>query len=77
MLESAESKWFTHAMAMFFYLWALLLHRSARDWVDIRTIDGVIYGTHQEAARAMVLFDNRDEGIMAFEELLNFGAPPP
>ena len=24
----------------------------------------------------MGLFDNRDEAIMAFEELLNFGAPP-
>jgi hypothetical protein len=42
----------------------------------MRTIDGVVYGTYQEAARAMGLFDNRDEGIMAFEELLNFGAPP-
>lgn len=27
-------------------------------------------------AHAMGLFDNRDEGIMAFEELLNYGAPP-
>jgi hypothetical protein len=76
MLESAASRWFTHAMAMFFYLRALLLHRSARDWVDIRTIDGVSYGTYQEAASAMGLFDNRDEGIMVFEELPNFGAPP-
>lgn len=59
-----------------FYLRILLLHRSAHDWVDIRTVDGVIYGTYQEAARAMGLFDNRDEGIMAFEELLNFGAAP-
>jgi hypothetical protein len=59
-----------------FYLRALLLHRSARDWVDMRTINGVVYGTYQEAARAMGLFDNRNEGIMAFEELLNFGAPP-
>jgi hypothetical protein len=54
----------------------LLLHRSAHDWVDIRTIDGVGYGTYQEAAQAMGLFDNRDEGRMAFEELLNLGAPP-
>ena len=59
-----------------FFLRVLLLHRSAHDWVDIRTIDGVVYGTYQEAAQAMGLFDNRDEGIMAFEELLNFGAPP-
>jgi hypothetical protein len=59
-----------------FYLRALLLHRSARDWVDIRTVDGVTYPTHQDAARAMGLFDNRDEGIMAFEELLHFGAAP-
>jgi hypothetical protein len=39
-------------------------------------VDGKIYGTYQEAARALGLFDNRDEGIMAFEELLDFGAPP-
>jgi hypothetical protein len=59
-----------------FYLRALLLHRSARDWTDLRTIDGVTHGTYQEAARAMGLFDNRDEGIMAFEELLESGAAP-
>jgi hypothetical protein len=59
-----------------FYLRALLLHRSARNWIDLRTINGVVYSTYQEAARAMGLFDNRDEGIMAFEELLDFGAPP-
>jgi hypothetical protein len=59
-----------------FYLRALLLHRSAGSWIDLRTINGMVYGTYQEAARAMGLFDNRDEGIMAFEELLNFGAPP-
>jgi hypothetical protein len=59
-----------------FYLRALLLHRSARNWVDIRTVDGVTYPTHQDAARALGLFDNRDEAIMAFEELLNFGAAP-
>jgi hypothetical protein len=59
-----------------FYLRALLLHRSARDWTDMRTINGITYGTYQEAARAMGLFYNRDEGIMAFEELVNFGAPP-
>ncbi|KAJ7362946.1 hypothetical protein DFH08DRAFT_1025440, partial [Mycena albidolilacea] len=59
-----------------FYLRALLLHRTARDWIDLRTINGVVHGTYQEAARAMGLFDNRDEGIMAFEELLESGAPP-
>jgi hypothetical protein len=42
----------------------------------LRTIEGVVYGTYQEAARAMGLFDNRDEGIMAFEELLDSGGPP-
>ncbi|KAJ7348429.1 hypothetical protein DFH08DRAFT_1000256 [Mycena albidolilacea] len=41
----------------------------------MRTIDGITYGTYQEVARAIGLFDNRDEGIMAFEELVNFGAP--
>jgi hypothetical protein len=61
-LEPAASKWFTHGMAMFFYLRALLLHRSAPDWLDIRAIDGVIYGTYQEAARAMALFVNRIKG---------------
>jgi hypothetical protein len=42
----------------------------------MRTIEGVVYGTYQKAAHAMGLFDNRDEGIMAFEELLDSGAPP-
>jgi hypothetical protein len=55
-----------------FYLRAILLHRSAHDWIDLRTVDGVTYGSYQEAARALGLFDNRDEGIMAFEELLEF-----
>jgi hypothetical protein len=59
-----------------FYLRALLLHRSARSWVDIRTVEGIVYPTHQEAARAMGLFDNRYEGVMAFEELLNLGTAP-
>jgi hypothetical protein len=59
-----------------FYLRALLLHRSAQGWTDIRTVDGVVYPTHQEAARAMGLFDNRDEGVMAFEELLSLGTAP-
>lgn len=75
-LESVVSKWFILDGDVF-YLRALLLHRSAHDWVDLRTIDGIVYGTYQEAARAMGLFDNRDEGIMAFEELLNFGPTSP
>jgi hypothetical protein len=61
---------------MFFYLRAILLHRSAHNWIDLRTVDGVTYASYQEAARALGLFDNRDKGIMAFEELLEFGAPP-
>lgn len=59
-----------------FYLRALLLHQRARDWVGLRTVNGIVYGTYQEAARALGLFDNRDEGIMTFEELLEFGALP-
>ncbi|KAJ7936191.1 hypothetical protein B0H13DRAFT_2303911 [Mycena leptocephala] len=51
----------------------VLLHRSARDWIDRR---GVVHATYQEAARAVGLFDNRDGGIMAFEELLESGAAP-
>jgi hypothetical protein len=59
-----------------FYLHAPLLHRRAQSWVDIRTVEGIVYPTHQEAARAMGLFDNHDEGVMAFEELLNLGTAP-
>lgn len=59
-----------------FYLRALLLHKSARDWIDIRTINGITYPTHQEAARALGLFDDQNEGIMAFEELVAFGVAP-
>lgn len=59
-----------------FYLRLLLLHRSALDWTDIRTVDGVIHPTHQDAARAMGLLDDKNEAVMAFEELLAFGTAP-
>jgi hypothetical protein len=48
--------------------------QSAKNWIDMRTVDGVAYCTYQEAAWAMGLFTNHDEGIMAFKELLDSGA---
>jgi hypothetical protein len=52
-----------------FYLRALLLHRSARDWADIRTVDGIIHPTHQDAARALGLVDNLSEKLAKAERL--------
>jgi len=59
-----------------FYLRALLVHRSAHSWTDLRTVEGVEHATFQEAARAFGLFTNNDEAILAFEELLQMGASP-
>jgi hypothetical protein len=59
-----------------FYLRLLLLHRSALDWLDIRTVDGIIYPTHQDAARAIGLLEDKNEAVLAFQELLAFGTAP-
>jgi hypothetical protein len=59
-----------------FYLRALLLHRSAHSWKELKTVDGVLYPTFQSAAQNFGLFQNSNEATMAFEELLHLGSPP-
>lgn len=41
----------------------LLLHRPAQSFEDLRTIEGVIYATFQEAALAMGIADNDNEQV--------------
>jgi hypothetical protein len=59
-----------------FYLRALLLHRSAHSWKQLKTVNGVLYSTFQSAARNLGLFQNQTEATMAFQELLHLGSPP-
>jgi hypothetical protein len=59
-----------------FYLRALLLHRSAHSWKDLKTIHGVLHPTFQSAAQNLGLFQNSNEATMAFEELLHLQSPP-
>jgi hypothetical protein len=54
----------------------LLIHWPAHHWEDLRTIDGKLYATYQEAARAFGLFSDNNEGLLAFWELMEFGATP-
>jgi hypothetical protein len=59
-----------------FYLRALLLHRSAHSWKELKTVDGVLHPTFQSAAQNFGLFQNSNEATIAFEELLHLGSPP-
>ena len=54
-----------------FYLRILLLHKYGRSFHDIRTIGGIEYPTFQEAAKALDLFENENEGIYALQEGLH------
>jgi hypothetical protein len=59
-----------------FYLRCILAHRPVLSWIDARTTNGTIYGTYQEAARAMGIFSSNNEGEMAFTELVELGVSP-
>ncbi|KAF5349056.1 hypothetical protein D9758_012686 [Tetrapyrgos nigripes] len=60
-----------------FYLCCLLMHGGAfHSWEDICTVDGVLYDSFADAARAKGLFDNASEGTLAFQELVEVGASP-
>lgn len=51
-----------------FYLRALLDHCPARSFEHLRTIGGTIYGTFQEAATVLGLFQHRREAEMVMAE---------
>lgn len=53
-----------------FYLRALLLHRPAYSFADIRTINNVLYPTFQEAASALGLFKDDLEGQEIMKEAI-------
>lgn len=53
-----------------FYLRTLLQHRPALSFEDLRTIDGTEYNTFQEAATALGLFADQNEGIYALKEAI-------
>jgi hypothetical protein len=59
-----------------FYLRALLIHRTAHGWQELKTIGDIYYPTYQLAAEAFGLFNNQNEATMAFNELLELQAPP-
>ena len=54
-----------------FFLRYLLMHHSARSYVDLRTVAGVTYGTYQEAAQACGLKGTQAEAEEAMKELAN------
>jgi PIF1-like helicase len=59
-----------------FYLRALLQHRPARSFEDVRTVDGTIYDSYQEAAVELGLFANEREAEYAlFEGIRNLKTP--
>ena len=51
-----------------FYLRALLLHRAASSFVDLRTIDGHLFSSFHEAACDLGLFNNGNEGFLTMQE---------
>jgi hypothetical protein len=59
-----------------YYLRAILMHKAASGFEDARTVNHVIYLTFQEAAVAMGLFSDNNEGKVAFLELLSLGVTP-
>jgi hypothetical protein len=53
-----------------FYLRLLLLHHPARSFEQLRSIDGTLYDTFQEAALAASLLEQDDEGHLAMEDAI-------
>ncbi len=51
-----------------FYLRALLSHRPARSFAELRHVNDVQYATFHEAAIQFGLFENTNEGFYALEE---------
>ncbi len=52
-----------------FYLRALLSHRPARSFAELRHVNDVQYATFHEAAIQFGLFENTNEGFYALEEV--------
>ena len=59
-----------------FYLRSILAIRSGESYEDLRTYNGVLYETYQEAAHAMGIFSNEVECVVAFEEAVSLCKTP-
>jgi hypothetical protein len=51
-----------------FYLRALLQHRPAYGFTDLRTVRGRVYTTYQKAAAVLGLFQDKTESEHALQE---------
>lgn len=54
-----------------FYLRSLLLHRSATSYVDLRTINNLVYPSFQDAASQLGLFADEQEAHYAISEAID------
>jgi hypothetical protein len=53
-----------------FFLRLCLLHiRGATCWADLKTVNGVLHSTHEEAAVAMGIADNDKEWEFCLQEV--------
>jgi len=59
-----------------YYLRLLLLHRPARSFNELKTIDGFLHDTFQDAARALGLVHDENEGANVMLEMVNAYATP-
>lgn len=59
-----------------FYIRALLLHKAARSFEELRTIQGIVSETFQEAAAALGLFANASEAEEALQEAVKSYSSP-
>jgi hypothetical protein len=59
-----------------FYLRCLLCRLAARSFAQLHTIDGVVYDSYHEAAIALGLFSNENEGHYALLDAIASFCPP-
>ena len=59
-----------------FYLRALLLHRPAYSFSELRTVHNTEYPTFHQAATALGLFNNETEAEQALREAVDFHSSP-
>jgi hypothetical protein len=59
-----------------FYLQALLLHRPASSFSDLRTIEGIEFPTFHEAAADIGLFANENKGLLTMREAVDSHRTP-
>lgn len=59
-----------------YYLRALLMNRTARSFTDLLTVDGIQHDVFQDAAVALGLFANENEGDLALQEAITYLKTP-